>query len=162
MTERTSLSLSWLWDHVSEVGLKVKLCICHSNPCQCISFVFCCGDTVHLDFWFFSKENYSICRCKFVVPMGVGEFRFFLCHHCRCLSIYFYFWKFHLVLFFLFFIFCHFFLFMSICHFIFLYIFCIHDCIFYFFKYLINIKLMAIFVFAASLKKLFSYKFDSL
>ena len=90
---------------MSEEGLKVRLCLCHFNPWQCISFVFCCGDTVHLDFRFFSKENYSICRCKFVVPMGVGDFRFFLCHHCRCLSIYFYFWKFHLVLFFLFFIF---------------------------------------------------------
>lgn len=42
---------------------------------------FCCGGTVHLALRSFSEENYSICSFIFVVSVGGGEFRVFLCCH---------------------------------------------------------------------------------
>lgn len=55
-----------------------SLCLCFSFLPQQCPFIHCCGGSVHS----LLRGNYSICSCRFVVPMGGSEFRILRhCHH---------------------------------------------------------------------------------
>lgn len=62
----------------------------HFLPILVHLLFFCCGGTAHLALRSSSEENYSICSFIFVVSIGGGKFRVFLClHHepeCHCLK----------------------------------------------------------------------------
>lgn len=53
---------------MSRVGSEVRLCLCLSYPCPCISLVFCCGDAPHLGLRFSSKENYLYVAVNLLCP----------------------------------------------------------------------------------------------
>lgn len=130
---------------MSRVGSEVRLCFCLSYPCPCISFVFCCGDALHLGLRFFSKENYLYVAVNLLCPwekVSSGSFYTTILDVPQFIfiserSIWLYLFSF-----------------LSL-HCFFIYF--TYIIVSYFFKYFIHIKLMALFPFCClslSLKKI--------